>query len=89
MKTVQVIKWIFLGAGLCSLLGIPLLGLGSAAMSWHGICYGFTDSQLPCTWWEFAKNEMFWASFLLLPLSAMTLGGWLIVNIIQWAGKRK
>lgn len=84
MKTVRIINWIFLALSICFMLAIPLMGIGSASANWQGICYGFTDSQLPCSWWEFAKNEMFWSSFMFVPLLALTLGIWLVVNIIQW-----
>ena len=84
MKTVRIMNWIFLAATVFLLLAIPLMGLGSASANWKGMCYGFTDSQAPCSWWEFAKNEMFWSAFLFVPLLVMTLGAWLIVSIIHW-----
>jgi hypothetical protein len=84
MKTVRILNWIFLGASIFLLLAIPVMGIGSAAANWQGMCYGFTDSQAPCSWWEFAKNEMFWSSFMFVPLLALMLGVWLVVNIIQW-----
>lgn len=85
MKIFCIMNWIFLAAIICLLLAIPVIGIGSTTANWHGMCYGFTDSQWSCPWWEFAKNEMFWSSLLFVPLLVMTLGTWLIVNIIQWA----
>lgn len=84
MKTIQVINLVFLVVSLILLLAIPVIGISSATANWHGMCYGFTDSQLPCSWWEFAKNEMFWNSLMFIPWLAMTLGIGLIVNIVQW-----
>lgn len=85
MKAIRTINWIFLALTLCFVLAIPVLGIGTAMANWDGMCYGFTDSQLPCSWWEFAKNEMFWNSLMFGPLTVMTLGIWFIMNIIQWA----
>ena len=83
MKTVRIMNWIFMAASIFLLLASPLLGIGSAFVNWHGMCYGFTDSQWACPWWEFAKNEMFWSAFLFVPLLVMTLGAWLVANLIQ------
>ena len=84
MKTIRVIHWVFLALTLCFLLAIPLLGMGSAAIHWNGTCYGFTDGQWACPWWEFAQNEMFWAGFLFFPLTIMTLGMWGVLTLIRW-----
>lgn len=89
MKAVRIIKWIFLILGVCFLLAIPVTGISLAWANWEGICYGFTDSQVPCTWWEFAKNEMFWNSLMFVPLTVMNLGAWLVINIIQKVARAK
>ncbi|MCQ3937374.1 MAG: hypothetical protein DPW18_10045 [Chloroflexi bacterium] len=88
MKAFRFISLIFLAVSVCFLLAIPVLGFGSTAINWKGICYGFTDGQTPCSWWEFAQNEMFWTSMLVVPLLAMTLATWLIVTIIRWTVTR-
>jgi len=85
MKAVRIVNWIFLAVCTCLLIAIPILGVGSTAINWKGICYGFTDGQSPCSWWEFARNEMFWASMVIVPLLVITLGVWLMVNAIRWA----
>ncbi|HNH03243.1 MAG TPA: hypothetical protein PLD33_00025 [Anaerolineales bacterium] len=84
MKTLRMINGIFLGLSLCFALAIPILGIGSATINWNGICYGFTDGQVPCSWWEYTQNEMFWASFIFLPLLVMTLLMWGLMNLIRW-----
>ncbi|MBK7320327.1 hypothetical protein [Candidatus Villigracilis affinis] len=84
MKTFRIINWIFVGLSLCFLLAIPVLGLGSAAINWNGVCHGFTDGQAPCSWWEYTQNEMFWASFIFLPLLVVTLFTWGLMNLIRW-----
>ena len=89
MKAIRIVNLIFLGLSLCFLLAIPILGLGSTAVNWHGICYGFTDGQSPCSWWEFTQNEMFWSSFLFIPLLVATLGMWLVWNVALWLIRRK
>ena len=67
-RAFRIIKLIFLGISILLCLAIPVAGLVSAATSWEGICYGFTDGQHACPWWEYAGMEMFWASFLFIPL---------------------
>lgn len=85
MKAVRLFNWILLAVCVFFTLAIPALGVGSAAANWNGSCFGFTDSQWPCPFWEFAGNQMFWASIFILPRLAMTMAVWLSVNIIQWA----
>ncbi len=84
MKAVRIINWVFMALTLCFALAIPVLGIGSAAVNWNGTCYGFTDSQWACPFWEFAQNEMFWASFIFTPLTMMTLGMWGVLTMIRW-----
>jgi hypothetical protein len=80
----RIINWVFLALSLCFALAIPVVGIGSTVANWDGMCYGFTDSQLPCSWWEFAKNEMFWNSLMFVPLTVMTLGLWGLLTITRW-----
>ena len=75
---------IFLIAGILFCLAIPIVGLGSTAINYHGICYGFTDSQSPCTWMEFARNEMFWASFIFIPLLFLAAVVWILMAAVQF-----
>lgn len=62
-----IVKRVFLVLTLLLLLAVPVVGLVSAAFNWEGVCYGFTDGESPCSWWEFARNEMFWAMFIFVP----------------------
>jgi hypothetical protein len=79
----RISRNIFLGIALLASLSIPVMGLVSTATGWHGICYGFTDGQWPCGWWEYARNEMFWASFIAVPVLLVGLVPWLGMTFIQ------
>ena len=83
MKAIRRLNLVFLVVSLCLLLAIPVLGIGSAMSNWHGMCYGFTDSQWECPFLEFAKNEMFWASFMFIPPLVMVLAAWLVFHVIR------
>ena len=83
-RAFRIIKLIFLGISILLCLAIPIAGLVSAATSWDGICYGFTDSQHQCPWWEFAGTEMFWATFLFVPLLFAASVVWLVIAAIQF-----
>ena len=89
MKTVRIVNRIFLVVSLCLLLAMPVIGIWSGATNWDGNCYGFTDGKAPCSQWEFTQNEMFWSAFLFVPLLVMTLGAWLLINIVQWVLRAK
>ena len=80
----RIIKLIFLVLSLLLCLAIPIVGLVSTATSWQGICYGLTDSQHACPWWEYAGTEMFWASFLFIPLLFAAAVVWLVMAAIQF-----
>lgn len=67
-RAFRIIKLVFLAAGVLLCMAIPVAGLVSTATSWDGTCSGFTDGQPNCPWWEYAGIEMFWASFLFIPL---------------------
>lgn len=92
-RTIRIIKLVFLALALLLCLAIPVIGLVSTAASWDGICYGFTDGQVPCSWWEYARNEMFWASMLFIPFLFITSLVWIAMAIVQfvhsWWQKRK
>ena len=83
-RAFRIIKLIFLGISVLLCLAIPVAGLISTATSWEGICYGFTDGQHSCSWWEYARNEMFWASFLFIPLLFATSLVWITIAVIQF-----
>jgi hypothetical protein len=84
----RLVKLIFLVASLLLCLAIPVAGLVSTAVGWEGICYGFTDGQAACPWWEYARNEMFWASFIFIPLLFMASLVWMVMSAIQFVAAR-
>ena len=88
-RTFRIVKLVFLVLCALTVLAIPIVGLGSTAFNYHGICYGFTDSQSNCSWWQFAGNEMFWASFILIPLLFLMSVAWLVMSGIQFAAELK
>jgi len=83
-RTFRIIKLIFLGLSILLCLAIPIVGIVSTAIGWEGICYGFTDSQHDCPWWEYAGMEMFWTSFLFIPLLFAASIVWLVIALIQF-----
>jgi hypothetical protein len=89
----RIIKFIFLVIGLLLLLSIPVSGLVSTAVNWKGVCYGFTDGQWECPWWEYAGDEMFWAMFIFIPFlfiaTLVFLGMSLAQFIVSLAQKRR
>ena len=83
-RTFRIIKLIFLGISILLCLAIPVAGLISTVTGWEGICYGFTDGQHDCSWWEFAGTEMFWASFLFIPLLFAASLVWIVIAMFQF-----
>ncbi len=88
-RTFRIIKLIFLVLAVLTILAIPVVGLVSTAINYHGICHGFTDSQVPCAWWQFAGYEMFWSSFILIPLLFVMSIVWLGMSLIQFVASMK
>ena len=84
IRIFRIIKLIFLVLSILLCLAIPVAGLVSTATSWEGICYGFTDGQHECPWWEYAGTEMFWASFLFIPLLFAASLVWIVIAVIQF-----
>ena len=83
-RVFRIIKLIFLVISILLCLAIPVAGLISTATSWEGICYGFTDGQHDCPWWEYAGTEMFWASFLFIPVLFAAAIIWLVMSVVQF-----
>lgn len=83
-RVFRIIKLVFLVLSILLCLAIPVAGIISAATTWEGICYGFTDGQHDCSWWEYATTEMFWASFLFIPLLFGASVVWLVVAAAQF-----
>ena len=80
----RIIKLIFLILSILLCLAIPVAGIISTITGWEGICYGFTDGQHDCSWWEYATTEMFWASFLFIPLLFAAAVIWLVISAVQF-----
>jgi hypothetical protein len=87
-RAFRIIKLVFLVASALSCLAIPVAGVVSTAVGWEGICYGFTNSQWFCPWWEYALNEMFWASFIFVPLLFVASLTWLGMAAVQFIASR-
>ena len=83
-RVFRLLKRITLIAGLLLLLAVPASGLISTARNYAGVCYGFTDGQAPCPWWQYAVNEMFWASFIFIPFLALATLLWLGMSAAQF-----
>lgn len=83
-RTIRIIKLVFLALALLLCLAIPVIGLVSTATSWDGICYGFTDGQTPCSWWEYARTEMFWALMIFIPFIFITSLVWIAISAVQF-----
>ena len=83
-RTFRVIKLIFLGLSILLCLVIPIAGIVSTVTGWEGICHGFTAGQHDCPWWEYAGTEMFWTSFLFIPLLFAASVIWLFMAALQF-----
>jgi len=88
-RVFRIIKLIFLVLGILLCLAIPIIGLVSTATTYHGICSGFTDGQSPCTWMEYARNQMFWSLFIFIPLFFLASVVWLIMAAVQFIVEMK
>lgn len=91
-RAFRIVKRVFLLLSLLLLLTVPVVGLVSAAFNWRGVCYGFTDGESPCSWWEFARNEMFWATFIFVPflfLAAIAYIGMSLAEFISSLVRRR
>jgi hypothetical protein len=87
-RTIRIIKLIFLAIALLLCLAIPVVGFISTVINWQGICYGFTGGQSPCSWWEFAQGEMFWASMIFIPFMFLLSVVWILIAIAQFITAR-
>ena len=83
-RVFRIIKLVFLVLSILLCLAIPVAGIISTLTSWEGICYGFTDGQHDCPWWEYATTEMFWTSFLFIPLLFGAAVTWLGMSAVQF-----
>jgi hypothetical protein len=79
----RIIKLIFLVISILLCLAIPVAGLVSTVQGWEGTCQSFNHDQWTCPWWEYAGTEMFWASFLFIPLLFVAALVWLVMAATQ------
>jgi hypothetical protein len=64
-----------------------ILGLASALLTYHGVCYGFTDGSWDCSWQEYVSDQVFWSALLDIPLSMYLIPCWLVA-LGLWLYKR-
>lgn len=69
------------------ILAPPFWGLVSAIVTYHGICYGFTDGSWACSWQEYVSDQIFWSALLDIPLSIYLIPCWLVA-LCFWLFKR-
>jgi hypothetical protein len=83
----RVIFLVMAVASVLILLAPPALVFISATLSYHGICYGFTDGSWPCPWQEYISDALFYSTLLDIPLSLYILPAW-SVALGLWLYKR-
>jgi len=83
-RAFRIVKRIFPIITLLLVLAVPMVGMISAAVNWHGVCFGFTDGESLCTWWEFARNEVFWATFIFIPFFSLASLAYLGMALAEW-----
>ncbi|MDX9993400.1 MAG: hypothetical protein RBS68_15270 [Anaerolineales bacterium] len=83
-RKIRILKLIFLVIVLLLCLAVPIFGLVSTATSWHGSCYGFTDGQWQCPWWEYAQTEIFWALMIFIPVLFVLSLAWIGMACVQF-----
>jgi len=88
-RAFRIIKLVFLAASLLLCLAIPVAGLVSTVTGWHGVCQSPKTGQHDCPWWEYAGTEMFWASFLFIPLLFAASLVWLGMAAVQFFVAKK
>ena len=70
------------------LLAPPALVFISANLSYHGICYGFTDGSWSCPWQEYISDAILYSTLLDIPLSLYISPAWLVA-LGLWLYKRR
>lgn len=85
----RIIKLTFLVVSILLCLAIPVAGLVSTVKGWDGACQGFNHDDWDCPWWEYAGTEMFWASFVFIPLLFVAALVWLGMAAAQFLITRK
>ena len=70
--------------GILLLIAIPIVGLVSAANTYQGVCLDSANGERPCTWLQYAGNEMFWTSFIFIPFLFLASIVWLVMSAVQF-----
>lgn len=72
---------------LLSMLAPLQFGLVYGVLTYHGMCYGFTDDSWACSWREYIHDQFFWSSLLFIPLGIYIFPGWLALAGL-WLARR-
>ena len=88
-KAFQIIKKIFLVTGIVLLIAIPIIGFVSTANHYQGVCLDSVQGEKPCTWMQYARSEMFWASFIFIPFLFLASIVWLLMSAAQFVAEMK
>ena len=88
-RTFRIVKLIFLLAGILLLIAIPIVGLVSTTHSYQGVCLDPVNGEHPCTWMQYAGNEMFWASFIFIPFLFLASVVWLGMSAVQFVAQMR
>ena len=83
-RTFRIIKLIFLVTGILLLIAIPIVGLASTVNNYQGVCLEATNGERPCTWIQYAGNEMFWTTFIFIPFLFLASIAWLGMSAVQF-----
>jgi hypothetical protein len=83
-RIINFIKLIFLALALLLVLAVPIIGFVSASVNWEGTCYGLTNIERECSWWQFAWDEMFWTLMFFIPFVFFTALAWIAMALVQF-----
>jgi len=88
-RTFRIIKLIFLVTGILLLIAIPIVGLVSTAKTYQGVCLDSAKGEHPCTWMQYAGNEMFWTTFIFIPFLFLASIAWLGMSAVQFIAEMR
>jgi len=91
MKTPIRFRTIFTILGIISALCLvspAIVGIAAATLTYDGNCYGFTDGAAPCSWWQFAQNQMLYGAWIAFAPAMFVLMGWLTTGGLWFALSR-
>ena len=88
-RSFRIIKLIFLVTGILLLIAIPIVGLVSTANTYQGVCLDSANGERPCTWIQYAGNEMFWTTFIFIPFLFLASIVWLGMSAAQFVAEMR